>query len=323
MPTAPAVGAPLVLAARRVLIWPALGCATAALWSALARANIAASDIEAYVLPPAVALIVFAAVLIWLRRTPEATAATTLALVLGLVAPAITGWSGDPTRGTIVAVVSAALCLAAAWTPIRRSRGPALVLAGGSLIALALVALERVLASGAPAGSWLLLLVTAAFGSAAGLVHRRLGASIEKVYATVVPPLALAAASLTLLPVAGVGGAMVTALTVLGVVHLLSAGVGRVPVGAAARWTSLAAALLLGSAITARSGSVIEAVSIPTALVLLAGAALAMRRCARRGLPWPGVEYGIWLAGIAVAIVPSVIAPVEPVRVWIVLSASA
>ena len=67
---------PLARAPRRLLAWPAFAFATAALWFGLWTApDVASLTVEAYAIPPAVGLLAFAALLVWLRRHGEAAVA--------------------------------------------------------------------------------------------------------------------------------------------------------------------------------------------------------------------------------------------------------
>ena len=136
VPSIRTAGTPLAGAPRRLLAWPAFAFATAALWSGLSTAPDASSLIvEAYAIPPAVGLLAFAAVLVWLRRHGEAAVAISASFLLGLCVPALAGWTGSPPRGTVVAIVAAALCLLLTCTPAVRARIPALAGATTALLA--------------------------------------------------------------------------------------------------------------------------------------------------------------------------------------------
>ena len=65
--------------------------------------------------------------------------------------------------------------------------------------------------------------------------------------------------------------------------------------------------------------AVIELVSVPIALTVLAGSALAQWRARREGHPVADAELLVWLAGLVIAVLPSVVAPVESLRVWLVV----
>ena len=211
VPETRAIGLPLARAPRRLFAWPAFAAATLALWAWLDESG--SYEIEAYVLPPAVGLLVFALVLVWLRRHVEATIAVVLGLTLGLVLPAVAGMFGTPVRGTVVAIVAAAVALALAWTPARRVRIPALAGAVVAIVAVAIVAVSRAVDE-PPVSAWLLLLAGVAYAAAYGFlrgeraVPDRIAASsadvrplrVEEWFAAVVPPLALAAAALATIP---------------------------------------------------------------------------------------------------------------------------
>ncbi len=326
VPSTRIAGVPTAGAPRRLLAWPAFAFATAALWSALStRADAAALPIEAYVIAPAVGLLAFAVLLVWLRRHGESAVALSASVLLGLAVPAVDGWSGSPVRGTVVAAVAAALALALTWTPALRARVPALAGATAAVFALALVAVDRAV-DAPPAGSaWLLLLVAVAYASALGTTRRGSTDGRSAWYAWVVPPLALAAAVCGGLVDAERPIVLVVALVVLGALHLVAAFVGRAPLGSATRWTALAGAVafavvgFVGGATTIDGVRVVELASIPVALVVLAGSAFAQWRLHREGGDAIGVERVVWLVGLALAVAPSVIAPIETLRVWLTI----
>ena len=310
-------------APRRLLAWPAFASATAALWSALStRADAATLPIEAYVLAPAVGLLAFAVLLVWLRRHGESAVALSASVLLGLAVPAVAGWTGSPVRGTVVALVAAAVALLLTWTPALRARIPALSGATAALLALALVAVERGLDEPPAESAWLLLLVAVAFATALGVTRRRLGAERTSWYAIVVPPVAVAAA---------VGGGLldaehwrvlVIALVVLAALHLVSALFDRAPFGSATRWTTLAGAVafaiagFLGGATTIDGVRVVELVSLPVAMIVLAGSALAQWRRRGEGAAGIDAERGVWLGGLVLAVLPGIMAPLDPLRSW-------
>ena len=332
LPSTRAVGVTTTNAPRRLLAWPAFAFATAALWSVLwTRPDADTLPVEAYVIAPAAGLLAFAVLLVWLRRHSEAAVALSASILLGLAVPAVVGWTGSAVRGTVVALVAAAVALLLTWTPALRARVPALSGATASLLALALVAVERGLGEPPADSAWLLLLVAVAYATALGSAPRRLATERGSRYAMIVPAVAVAAA---------VGGGLldaehprvlVIALVVLGALHLLSALLDRAPFGSATRWTTVAGAAafaiagFLGGAATIDGVRVVELVSLPVAMIVLAGSALAQWR--RRGEGEAGIdaERGIWLGGLVLAVLPSIVAPLEPLRSWytIVLSLAA
>ncbi|GAA3027385.1 SCO7613 C-terminal domain-containing membrane protein [Microbacterium dextranolyticum] len=116
--------------------------------------------------------------------------------------------------------------------------------------------------------------------------------------------------------------AAVALVTLLGL-SVAAAAVNIAPLGAATRWASAGAAALVAGAILPAVDPV-ELVSAPVGIAVLAGAALAMRRLARStdaAAPWPEAERAPWLAGIAVAVVPSVLAPAHAGRAWLGVAA--
>lgn len=327
LPSIRSAGAPTARALRRLLAWPAFAFATAALWSGLTTApNSSTFTIEAYAMPPAVGLLAFAVLLVWLRRHREAAVAITASFLLGLAAPALAGWSGSPVRGTIVAVVSAVLCLLLTCTPALRVRIPAVAGATTALFALALVTVERAIDPPEQV-AWLLLLLAAAYGSAFGVAFALRRAPRRSRYALIVPPVAVVAAAAAGVLSADRTPILTVALVVLAGLHVAASAIDRDPFGAATRWTALAAAAAFaaagftGGAATIDGVPIVELVSLPVALAVLAGSALAQWR---RPRPQPSEENAapdaellVWLAGLVLAVVPSVVAPVEPLRVWL------
>jgi hypothetical protein len=326
IPQIRADGVPIAQAPRRLLAWPALAAATAALWVWLDGTG--GFEVEAYVVPPAVALLLFTGVLVWLRREAEATIAITVSFALGLVMPALVGLDVGSVRGTVVAVVAAAVAMVLAWTPARRVRFPALAGALVALVAVGVVALAR--AVGTPATpAWLVLLVGAAYACAYGFIRGpRVPAdpagaerSAEVTFAAIVPPVALGIASVALVRSLDQPLTVTIALVLLGALHLVSAAMRTNPLGTATRWTALGGAVLTASgAYLAQHFGAVEIMSMPLAIMVLGGAALAMWRRARHGEPWPGSERIVWLVGMGVAIAPSVAAEPNDVRTWLIIA---
>lgn len=346
IPETRAGGVAVGIAPRRLLAWPAFAAAIFALWSWLDGSG--SYLIEAFVLPPAVGLALFAAMLVWLRRRVEATIAVVASFTLGLVVPAVVtvigpllqpGLTGDPespVRGTVVAIVAGALAVILAWTPVRRVRMPALAGAIVAIVALAIVAVDRAIA--VPAGTgWLLLLVGAAYVSAFGFVRRSafrkapaatsdgtpVPLSAEITFAAIVPTIALAVAAGATVSSVDEPIVVTVALAILGLLHLAAAALHRTPLAAATRWTAFAGATLIaGMALLRGEIDAVESVSLPLAGVLLGGAALAMWRRDRAGQSWPGGERIAWLAGLSLAVAPSIIAAPNDPRTWLVIVAS-
>ena len=211
---------------------------------------------------------------------------------------------------------------------------PALAGAVVALVALAIVAVEGAVTL--PEGTgWLLLLVGAAYASAFGFVRssrvpqgpRRscpqvsLRPTGEVRFASIVPPIALALASLAAGPSLDEPLVVAVALAILGSLHLAAAALQRTPLASATRWTAFAgAAVVATQALLIGDIDAVESVTIPLAAVLLGGAALAMWRRARAGLSWPGGERIAWLAGLALAVAPTVIAAPNDPRTWLLIA---
>ncbi|WES63508.1 hypothetical protein P0L94_13680 [Microbacter sp. GSS18] len=323
--SAPGTGFPLARAPRRLLSWPAVGVATWAMWRGIDDLPAAADlPIEAYTVAPAVALALFAVALTWLRRHPEAAIAIALSFAVGLVWPTLTGAGAEDPRGIILLAVAALCAGLLAWTRACRLVPASLAGATTALVAVATITLTRGWSADATDAWWLLVLVAAAYGAAAGFA--RAGAIGQRVFAVVAPALSLAAASITVafivLLTDDAGSVAAAAVCILLVLHLGAAAFDAVPLGATTRWTSFAGALVVGATATGLVNGAIEAVSLPLALALLAGAALAMLRRARAGGPWPGPEEVPWLTGILLAVVPTSLASVEGPRVWLGIPAA-
>ncbi|TDN91116.1 hypothetical protein [Microbacterium sp. BK668] len=319
-----AAGAPLAEAPRRLFVWPAAVTATLAWWSWLgAGTPDAAFPVETGAVPVGVALVALGGALVYVRRRTEASVAVGAGLAIGLGGPALQSLQGDGWRGPVVAAVAAAVCLALSFAPLRRVRPTAPVGAAVALLWLALIAVDRAAGGGGWDAAWLLLLVAVALGSAvghAGTVPRR---AASRLYAELAPPLAMIAGAATVGLTADSAAVVWIALTVFAVVHIGAALVGRTPLGAGSRWAALAGAALaalasLGLGVLPE----VEAATLPVGGMILAGAVTAAVRGRRRGGEWPITESRVWIAGLVVATVPSLLAPVDPVRVWLFLAAA-
>lgn len=323
LPESRAAGLPLAAAPRRLLVWPAFAVATLALWSWLGqRIDV---EIEAFVLPPAAGLLIFSALLWWLRRRIESTIALVLSFVLGLIVPAVAGSVGDPLRGTVVGAVSAIAAIALAWTPLRRSGTTAVAGATTALVALGVVAADHA----APLSIdtvWAIALPLATYAAAFGFVRGQRAAGVADTavatwFAIVVPPIALAAGVMAVLGMADEPIVAAVGIAVLGLLHLAAAALHRAPLATATRWTAFGgAALLAAMAYVFGEIDAIEILGLPLAAVLLAGAALAMRRRAIDGRTWPGPESVAWFAGLALAVVPSVFEDANDPRSWLLIA---
>ncbi|ALJ18735.1 SCO7613 C-terminal domain-containing membrane protein [Microbacterium sp. No. 7] len=331
VPTAPIGGVPWRRAPRRLLVWPAIGAATQALWVRLATTD---APLEAFTVPPALALLVLAATAVWLRRHPEATVATSLAFAIGLIVPALESWDGSPARGTVVAAVAAVLCLALTCTPAHRVVGPAWAGAAVALVALGAVVVPRAADGETPL--WLLLLVAVAF--AAGLGATRTDAVSLHVFAFVAPPAALLWSLAGLSPHAGSLTTIVVALTIAAALHLASAWQNVAPFAVPTRASAVVAlAVIAGLGLGSDALPVLEAATLPVAVVVLAGAALALwratasTRAVDAGVPPDSaarpasgaralaIERVVWISGVVLAVAPSVLAPASPARWWTVI----
>ncbi len=323
-----AAGTHTAEAPRRLLAWPAFGFAVTALWTALwSIARVDELSLEAWTIAPAVGLAGFGMLLVWLRRHGEAAVAVTAAIGLGLIVPALWSWFDTPVRGTIVAIVAAAVCLALSCTVLRRARLAAASGAVAALLALAAVVAHRALTGEAPDTLWLVLLVGVAYASGLGAASAR-STHGRSWYAAVVPPLVLGVAVLAALPSAHEPTVLTGVLVALAALHTGAALVRRAPFAAATRWTSLTAMIVYASAAYAIGAvqingiAVVELVSVPIALTALAASVLAQWRL-HGEVTDPSVvaiERGVWLVGVLIAVLPSVIAPIDPLRAWWVIS---
>ncbi|GAB3150835.1 hypothetical protein GCM10027058_15810 [Microbacterium neimengense] len=310
-------GVPVAAAPRRLLAWPAFAAATAALWLWLASAWPGAA-LEAYVVPPAAGLVVFALLLNRLGRIPEATVAAALGVGVGLLPPAVTALDADTVRGVVVAATATAIAGTSAFWPRLRSSAPGLAAAATALGALLLAVSGLVLTGPEVASVWAAAAVAVTLIACVGLA--RAGSAAAVSVATVAGPVAtLVAAGAVVDAVAThdsfvVGLALMLALLAL---HLVSAGARRIPLTPALRWTTWAVSLIAGSLMLA-SGvfTQVELAFAPAGVALAAGAVVAALR-ADRTRP---LERTAWLVGLAITALPSVFAPVEPLRTWLVIS---
>jgi len=309
-------------------MWPAVVSVILGWWSLLASGiGRPITGVELQAIPAGLVLICFAALLVWLRRRAEATIAVAAGLALALWPSAIEGWTGDDLRGTIVAIAATLVCLVLSLPPLRGIRPPAIAGATVALVTVGLVAVDRALFDGPTGSAWLVLLVAAAYASGTGTALARPERPSSRIYALVVPALALATSAVATLPSTVNGIVVAAALGALAVLHVGAAGLDRLPLTAVTRWTALVGATVVAGGALVRwlvDGEVheVEAVSLPVAGMLLAGAVVAAVRLRREGRPWPGLEVIAWLAGLVVATVPSIVAPAEPMRVWAIIIAT-
>lgn len=315
-------GMPLLDAPRRLLAWPAVVAAIAAWWTWLdAGTPETYFTVESYVVPSAVVLVAFAALLVRLRRRVEASIALAAGLALGLWAPAVEGWSGEPLRGVVIALVAVAVCLALSFTPVRSIRPTAPLGAAVSVIAIGLVAVERAFEGPDWQVLWLVLLVAVAYASAWGATLARPSRLASRLYALVLPPVALIAAIVAIMPLADEPRIVAGTIIMLAALHLAAARLNRLPLTGTTRWISLAGAFAVGAAgWFLGAATEVEAVALPVAAMCLIGAVLGMLRRRRTGDVWPGAEGPAWIVGLVLATAPSLLVAAEPVRVWAYLA---
>ncbi|WP_243076264.1 DUF2157 domain-containing protein [Microbacterium sp. SS28] len=317
-------GAPFPAAPRRILVWPAVIALVVAWWSLLGAGTpgtVFTTEVES--IPAGVAFIAFAALLVWLRRRGEAAVALGAGLALALWPSAVEGWSGAPLRGTLVAVAAAVICLALSAPPLRGIRPPALAGAGVALVGVALVTIERALNDRPEGSAWLVLLVGVAYASGLGMAVARPADISTRVFALLVPVLALGVSVIALYPSTDVPAVVAVALGVLAALHLGAAALHRLPLTGVTRWTAVGGAAVVATGAMLQGGADdVEWVSLPIAAMLLAGAVLGSLRRRRESQILPGAEAPVWLAGLVLATLPSIIAPAEPARVWTVIVAA-
>ncbi|WP_163615786.1 hypothetical protein [Microbacterium sp. B35-30] len=329
-------GLPVMTAPRRLLAWPAAVAACAAWWALLGAGTPDADfALEAYAAPVTVVLAGFAAVLVRLRRRAEASIALGAALTVGLVWPALTAWGAasvfgvaaaaeEPLFGTVVALVAALVCVLLALPPVRGIRPPSVVGSTVALLALTLAAVDRAVDWSTDAWpwqtAWLALPVAVGYASGVGFAGARPERLSSRGYAVAAPPAALGAGALVVLGFVGHGAVVAGALAVLLAAHLASAALGRAPFARATRWTALAGAIAVaGVSVLAGGTREIEFATLPIAAACGLGAVLAVRRRRRTGTTWPAGEQYVWSAALALATVPSLLAPAEPARVWLLI----
>ncbi|MFH8252790.1 SCO7613 C-terminal domain-containing membrane protein [Microbacterium sp. B2969] len=305
-------------APRRPFAWPAAVAAIATWWWWLGDGTPGIDyTTESAAVPAGAALVVFAASLVWLRRRGEAALALGAGLAIGLWAPAVEGWDGTPLRGTIVGVVSTLVCLVLSVPMISRVRPTAPIGAASALIGLGLVVVQRVIDGEPWQSAWLVLFVGVALMSALGHASATPGRLASRLYAEVAPGAAILAAAIAVVFSLQTLAVVTTAIGVLAALHVGAAAADRPPLTAVTRWTSLAgAALVGGSAMLTGVLTEIEAATLPVAAACLAGAVLAILRRRAADTAWPGGESIVWIAGLGVATVPSILAPADPPRVW-------
>lgn len=317
-------GTALAAAPRRLLVWPATASLAAAWWWWLGAGTPDATfPVVTHATPVGVVFVILACVLVRLRRGAEAAVAIALGFVIGLVWLAIDSWNDPAPAAMTVALVAAAAALGVALTPLRRVRPAAPVAATVALIALGTLTLESAFTGATWESLWLLLLVGVAFACGVGFALARPERPSSQLFAEAVPSAAIVAAVVAVLPASAETAVVTIALGLLTALHVVAAALGRLPVAGNVRWTALAGAAVVAALGFAGGGlGQIEAATLPLAGALLAGAALATARRRRLGLEWPAYESIVWLAGLVIATVPSLVAPLDAVRVTTVIGAS-
>lgn len=310
-------GVPVTAAPRRLLAWPAFAAATGALWLWLGSAWPDAA-LEAYVVPPAVGLVAFALVLTRLGRIPEATVAAALGVGVGLLPPAATALGADTTRGIVAAAIATAIAAAAAVLARLRSSAPGLAGATTALGALLLATSGLVVTGPEVASVWGAAAVAVTLIVSVGLARDTSAAATS--IATLAGPAAVLVAAAAVVNAVATHGSFPVGLAlvlILLALHLASAGAHRIPLTPALRWTAWGAALVAGALMLA--GGVFTEVELafaPAGVTLAAGAVIAAIRADRTS----ALERTAWLAGLAITALPSVFAPIEPLRTWLVIS---
>ena len=325
VPTVRSAGALLHAAPRRVLVWPAFGFVVAALWAGLAEVTRhgATPSLEAYTVAPAVGLVALAAAMTWLRRHAEAATATALAVLFGVGASAT--WLAEyaPARTIIATLVAAGLTIAFGWTPVRRLSAVSVAGAASAVVVTSAGALMMSQWTELPHAAWAAMPAVAAFAAAVGYSRTTDASRAQRRFVTAAPAATILLGSLAVAYLEWWRETTITgaiALAVLLGLSVVAAAVATPPLSSATRVSALAGASLIAATLLPQVRAV-ELVSLPLALALLAGAALAMRRRARAGAAWPAAESTTWLVGLIVAALPSLVATPTAGRSWLLVAA--
>ena len=357
VPETRAAGVALAQAPRRLFAWPAFAAATLALWLWLDGSSWT-FEIEAYVLPPAVGLLLFAVsagVAAAAGRGDDRGRPVVLARARGSRGRVV--WN---TTITLFADVPDAVARArhrrrdrgrrphpgsrvdsrppgAVPRPRRGDRRAGRARAGRGRACRARTEESRPGCSSSsesrtppPSASCAALRCTSSRprpraeppserARRDGTAHS-LALSAEGGFAIVVPAIALGLAALAMIPSLDEPLVVALALAITGALHVVAAAWHRVPLAAATRWTALAGAIVAAAgSLTSGVVDTVELVSLPVAAALLGGATLAMWRRDRAGQAWPGGERIVWLLGLAMAVAPSIIAVPNDPRTWLVI----
>lgn len=156
----------------------------------------------------------------------------------------------------------------------------------------------------------------------------RRGTLIGRGFTVAGPAVALAASALVgaaLASRAGDAGAGVTVgaivFAVLLLAHVCAGAIGRVPFAETTRWTAIVGAAVIAQQFI-EGAPAIEVLSLPIAVALLAAAAASIRRTARGTLAAQRpVDAVSWVLGLVIGVTPSVLAPDDAARTWLVVAA--
>ncbi len=313
---------------RRQLGWLALALGTAGLWWALASRQV--DTLEPYVLPLAGVLLLLA--LIARRSGARAARPSRVApwlalagLLVAVVPLGVESASGPLLRPLVVGGASAALLLAGALAPHRRTIRPyrsAAVLAGA--IGVVLVSAGRALAvldgPGTPdarldlwVGAAVAVLAVAGWGLAGDRGGPAVGRGRRAGGALVIAGmLELAALEVPALSRTGLGfGRALALVLILAALHVIARAFPRPPLGTRIGWISVGLAAVAGSAgLISGAFDRVEFATVPVALALLVSGALHLTTT-------PGARSWAWLApGTAVLLVPSLLADAGDAPLW-------
>lgn len=320
---APTPARPAPPSLRRLLVWAAFAAITWA-WLSGVGEHTQNPTLEMYVLPVAVGLAIFCAVLVWLRRLPEASLAIVLAIASGLGILAVARWGEtSPWPLIVIALIAAAIAIALHWSPTRRLWGVATAGATTALVTLVPAIVRLQLDGGLHSYWWVLLLAGAAYAAGLGATWREGG---RVMFAQFAPPTALAAATLMVLPGIHRAPLLIATLLVLAAVHLASALLARAPFGLASRIVSGIAAVIVGVlCLVIGAMTPVEWPTLAAAGIGLAGVVAVLVRRARAGTATEegqaiGSETAVWMSALVLAVLPSVIVSEHPLRTWLVIA---
>lgn len=307
---------------RKYLGWASLALATASLWRRLTDDHI--TQLEAYVLPLAGALLAIA-LLTWRAARPQPSRTAPFIALAGLLVAilplAADAREGELTRTIVVAAAAAFLAVLGALAPGSPALRPYLDAAAfAGALGVLLAALSRtagMLARGErndPAiDVWLAAALVVLVIAAAA--QSRLGGRVRAIIAQVILGLVLAVVTVVEL-IAIEPGALgatraITVLVVLGLVHLAAFVLDRAPFTQAIAWLAIGLAAIVAVVVIARDVvDPLEGATLPLAAALLAAGAVHLRRV-------PAARSWAWLApGILVLLLPSLVATFTDDALW-------